>query len=147
MQVEAARRLQNAMQLDQPRRHHHQISHHLIAIDQVQQRFNRRRNLLRRIGDQVAVGRFGGFAPMPGVFEGGDLGFAVGAAFSFEEHIVIAIAVEGRVKVDEVDAGIGKVFAVAQDLQVVAVIEPVFHLLFLSNVLPHCGGGTQGGGA
>ena len=91
-------------------------------------------DFVRRVHDEVVVGRFGGLAPMPGVLEGGDLRFAVGAALGLEEHVVIAVAVEGRVEVDEVDAFIGEVFAAAQDFQVVAVIEPVVHELFLTKV-------------
>ena len=64
---------------------------------------------------------------MPGVLKRGDLRFAVGAAFGLEEHVIIAVAVEGRVEVNQVDAFIGEVFPVAQDLEVVAVIEPVVH--------------------
>ncbi len=36
-------------------------------------------------------------------------------------------SVENGVEVNQVDAFIGEVFAVAQDFQVVAVVEPVFH--------------------
>jgi hypothetical protein len=74
----------------------------------------------------VAAGGF--FVPLPGVFEGGDLGGGAGAVrdtlkfayFSIEEDVVVLTGVEGRVEVDEVDGLVGDV--VAEDFEVVAVV-------------------------
>ena len=127
VQVEAAGRFQDAVQLDQTGGHHDEVSHHLVASDEVEQGADGFGDFVRRVQDQGFVSGFGCFAPVPGVFKGGDLGFAVGAAFGFEEHIVVAVAVEGRVEVYEVDAAIGEVVSAAQDVEVVAVEESVAH--------------------
>jgi len=116
------------VQFHQPRRHHHQISHHLIAVNQVEQSRDGGGYFGRRIHNQVLAGRLGRFAPMPGVLKGGNLRFAVGAAFGFEKHVVIAAAVEGRVEVNQVNAVIGKVFRVAQDVQIVAIIQTILEV-------------------
>jgi len=59
--------------------------------------------------------------PMPGVFKGLDLRFAVLALWAFEEQVVVALAVEGRVELDEVHALVLQVLA--HHVEVVAVVE------------------------
>ncbi len=79
--------------------------------------------------DDFFVGAGGFFVPLPGVFEGGDLGGGAGAVFFGEEDVVVLAGVEGRVEVDEVYGGVGDV--VAEDLEVVAVVELVFVVILL----------------
>ena len=55
---------------------------------------------------------------MPRVFEGQQLGIGLAAPLVVEDDVVVAVAVEGRVEVDQVDAGVGQV--AAQDVEVVA---------------------------
>jgi hypothetical protein len=52
------------------------------------------------------------------------------ARFS-EENIVIGIGVKRRIKIDEIDAGIGKFFRVPQPAKVVAEVKAVRHLIRL----------------
>ena len=40
---------------------------------------------------------------MPGVFEGGDLRFGLDAGFVFEQDVVIAVGIERRIEIDEID--------------------------------------------
>ncbi len=60
---------------------------------------------------------------MPGVIEGGELGVGGTAGFIFEEDVVGAVGVEGRVEVDQVDGGIWNVGA--EDREIVAEIEGI----------------------
>ena len=61
------------------------------------------------------------FAPMPRVFKGRDLRLALVPLGRFEEEIVVALGIERRVEVDEVNGFSREV--VAQDVEVVAEIE------------------------
>lgn len=71
---------------------------------------------------------------MPGVIEGGDLGFGGLAGFVFEEYVVGAVGVERWVEVHQVDGSIGDVLA--QDGEVIAVVEGVGGgLHFLRNLI------------
>ena len=48
------------------------------------------------VGDDVLVGALGIEAPVPGVFEGGNLGGGLLAALFLEEDVVVGVGVEGR---------------------------------------------------
>jgi hypothetical protein len=61
--------------------------------------------------------------PMPGVLEGFNLRLAVVAARRFEEQVVVALGIERRVEIDEVNGCVRNVLA--EDLEIVAVIELV----------------------
>ena len=60
---------------------------------------------------------------MPGVLEGQQLGIGGIARLVAEDDVVIAVRVEGRVEVDEVDGAIGQV--ATPDVEAVAVVEDV----------------------
>ena len=72
----------------------------------------------------LVIGAGGFLVPLPGVFEGGDLGGRAGSVLFGEEDVVVLAGVEGRVELDEVYGGVGDV--VAEDLEVVSVAELVF---------------------
>jgi hypothetical protein len=72
---------------------------------------------------QVGVGRLGRWTPVPGILEGQQLGIGGIARLVAEDDVVVAIRVEGRVEVDQVDGGIGQV--ATQDIEVVAVVEDI----------------------
>ncbi len=69
------------------------------------------------------IGAFGLGVPMPGVFKGGYLRFALGSALVLEKNVVIAVGIERRVQIDQVNATRRDVFP--QDVQIVAVVESV----------------------
>src|SRR6266513_1070765 len=62
-----------------------------------------------------------GLHAVPGVLEGFDLRLAGVALGGLEEEVVVPLGIKGRVEVDEVHGLGGE--AVAQDLEVVAVVE------------------------
>ena len=55
------------------------------------------------------------------VHESGNLGGGLLAALFLEEDVVVGVGVEGRVEVDEVNAGVGDV--ITQDFEVIAEVE------------------------
>lgn len=61
--------------------------------------------------------------PHARVFEGQQLGIGLAARLVVEDDVVVAVAVEGRVEVDQVDAGVGQV--AERDVEVVARVEGV----------------------
>jgi hypothetical protein len=73
--------------------------------------------------------------PMPGVLEGFNLRLAVVAAGRFEEQIVVALGIERRVEIDEVNGFVRNVLA--EDLEIVAVVELVH---WRESVRGKCGG-------
>ena len=77
------------------------------------------------VGYDVLIGTLGIKAPMPGVLEGGNLGGRLLAALFLEEDVVVGVGVEGRVEVDEVNAGVGDV--IAQDFEVIAEVELILN--------------------
>jgi hypothetical protein len=62
---------------------------------------------------------------VPGIAERPKLRFGLFTRRFFEDHVIIAIAVEGRFEIDEINALVGDMLA--QNLQVVAVVEGVGH--------------------
>ena len=54
-----------------------------------------------------------------------DLGFAFAHVALLEEHVVITVAVERRVEIDEVDRLVGERAVLAQPAKVVAKVEEV----------------------
>jgi hypothetical protein len=65
----------------------------------------------------------GAIAPFPSIIKGFDLGCCLGAGLIGEEDVVTGVAVQGRVKVDQVHRLVLDV--AAQDVQVVAIVEQV----------------------
>jgi hypothetical protein len=102
VQIDRAGGLENAAQLDEAR------SHHLAA------RANR-----------LFIGARGRLVPVPCVLEGHDLRRRPRAVLLGKEHIVILIALEGRIEIDQIHRLILQV--APQDVEIVAVIECVFH--------------------
>ena len=60
---------------------------------------------------------------MPRVLKRGDLRLGLGAGFVFEQDLIIAVAIERRVQIDEVDGLVLDV--IPQDVQIVAVVKGV----------------------
>ena len=114
------------MEFDEAGGHHHEVSHHGVAADELAEGGD---HFLDRGGDGGVLddvnleGVLGLLGPFPGVGEGFDLGGGFLAGALAEEDVVGGVGVEGRVEVDQVDGGVGDV--VAQDGEVVAVEEGV----------------------
>ena len=124
MEVEGAGGFEDAVEFDEAGGHHDEVGADLVgAAEGFDEGGEDAGDALRGAGEQLAIEGFGAAAPVPGVFEGGDLGFGIAPALVFEEDVVGAVGVEGRVEVDEVDGGVGEV--IAEDGEVIAVEEGV----------------------
>jgi len=66
-------------------------------------------------------------APLPSTLDSHNLGKAFSAAFLFEQHVVGGAGVEGRVEIDQVNAGVFDV--IAENFKVVAEVKLIlgFH--------------------
>ena len=109
------------MKLEQAVGHHGEIGHHVVLAQETAER-------LHHLGDG-GVGRvnqfvelaLGLFAQMPRVFKGRDLRLALVPLGRFEQEIVVALGIERRVEVDEVNGFVLDVFL--EDVEIVAEEE------------------------
>lgn len=74
---------------------------------------------------QFVVLSLGLLAPVPRIFKGGYLCFALLSLGRPEQQVVIAFRVERRVEVDKIDRFVRD--AVAQNVEIVAVVESIRH--------------------
>lgn len=121
---------EDAVKLEQAVGHHSEVGHH----DFLAEKFSERQHHLGSFG-VLAVNDFvelalGLFAPMPRIFKRRDLRLALVALGRFEEEIVVALGVERRIEVDEVN-GFGRK-VLAHHLKVVAEVELVHAKEFYS---------------
>ena len=101
---------------------------HCICKTLTSQRLHQVGELTRAAGDDSFVHSLRFQALLPGVLKGRDLRGGFLAALFLEEHVVAGVGVEGRIKVNQVNAGVRDV--VAKDVQIIAKIELIcsFHL-------------------
>jgi hypothetical protein len=124
MQINAPRGLEDPVKLDQTNGHHDEIRHHVIATEEGKQRLHQVRELPGAAGYDFLVHRLGLHAPLPRILKRHDLRGGFFAALFLEEHVVGGVGVEGRVEVNQVNAGVRDV--VAKNVQVIAKLELVF---------------------
>lgn len=125
VKVEAAGGFEDAVQFKEAVCHHDEVSHHIRFFEEAAEG-------LDHFGD-IGVGVFEDFeefmlgliTPVPGIFKGGDLGIRLVPFGGFEEEVVIALGVEGGIKVDEVYGFIFDV--VTEDVEVITEVEGVGH--------------------
>ncbi len=123
MEVERAGGLEDAVEGEEARGHHDEIGRHVVAPEKGDEGVHHLRHVgVRLVGEGGEFG-LGLVRPVPGVLEGFDLRLAGVALGGLEEEVVVALGIKGRVEVDEVHGFGGD--AVAQDVEVVAVVEVV----------------------
>ena len=83
------------MQLKQASGHHDEICHHLVLPDKLVQSHDHIGHFGILAGGEFFVQLRGGWTPVPGVIEGGDLGFGGLAGFVFEQDVVGPVRIEG----------------------------------------------------
>ena len=123
MEVYAAGVLQDSVKFNHALRHHSQVGHHVVVAEEGAHGLEEVGELTGGVGYKILIGALRFKTPVPGVLEGGNLGGGLLACLFLEEDVVVGVGVEGRVKIDEVNAGVGDV--VAQDVEVVAEVELV----------------------
>ena len=126
VQVDTAGEFEHALQFDQPVTHHGEVGHHVVLAQEFAQREH-------HVGH---VGAATGFdfmklpacllAPMPGILKCGDLRVALHALGRFEQQVVVALGIERRIEINQIDRFIRNV--IAQNIEVIAVVEFVHGL-------------------
>ena len=139
MEIQAASRLENAMEFNEAGSHHGEVSHHGGAFEKAAEGFHHLHHGDIRAGVNELAVNLGGVGPCPGVGESVELGLAGLAGHLAEEDVIVRVGIEGRIEVNEVNAGVGKFFRVAQPAEVVAK-EKAVHA---GTVLAEAGRGCQ----
>lgn len=123
VKIKAAGRFQDTVQLDQPDGHHGEVSHHVVL-------FEKRAYGPEHFGGVGVTalhhgvkGAFGAVVPVPGIPKSLDLGLRLFAGRRSEKDIVTGLTVEGRIKVNQVNAFVLNVLF--QDVEIVAVVQMV----------------------
>ena len=99
MEIERSRRLEDAVQFHQPRRHHREIRHHRRSLQELLQRLRELDDTYVRAGvHELGVGRVHLRRPFPRVREGVELRLAGRAARLLEEALI-----RGEIERGEID--------------------------------------------
>src|ERR1035437_2520972 len=102
VQINRSGYLQDALELDQTRGHHGQISHHVAVAEEGAEGAHGFGYAAASL-DNLLVGALRVRVPLPCIFEGHDLRGGTLAALLGKQDVVVLAAVERRVEVDEVD--------------------------------------------
>lgn len=123
VKVERTRRFECAMQLDEPRQHHHEVrEQRRVGRDHASECLRQIRYTISAIAlDEPAVVLFGFFVPLPRIAERLDLRAGLPAERRAMDQVVLSIRVERRVEVHEVHRLVRDV--PAKDVEVVAVVQ------------------------
>ena len=121
MEIEGTGWFQHAVEFEQAVGHHGEIGHHVVRSKELSQGDH-------HLGDigMLALLEFGElalglFAPMPAIFECGDLRVGLVSLRGFEEDGIIALGIERRIEIDKIDRLRRDVLA--ENIEVVAEIE------------------------
>ena len=123
VQIDAAGGFQDAVQLNQSLGHHGEVGHHIVLAEEGAHSCQQFPHFGRPSGNHILIGAFRFQAPVPSVVESSNLGRRLVAAALAKQHVVGGIGIEGRVEINQVNAGVGNVLA--EDGQVVAEVEAV----------------------
>jgi hypothetical protein len=121
VQIQAAGRFQHAVELDQPRRHHREIRHHVVLTEKLLHRAEQVGDVGIAARHHLVKGLRGFRAIVPAILERLDLAVRGRALGRLEEDVVVGVGVERRVEIDQVDALVRNVLA--QHLQIVAIVK------------------------
>ena len=125
MEIQAASRLENAMEFNEAGSHHGEVSHHGGAFEKAAEGFHHLHHGDIRAGVNELAVNLGGVGPCPGVGESVELGLAGLAGSLPVQDIVIRIGIERRIQINEVNAGVRKNLRIAQPLEIVTEKEAV----------------------
>lgn len=121
MEVEGAGGFEDAVELEQAVGHHGEVGHHVVLAQEGAQSLHHLGHVGVGLVEELVKFALGLRVPVPRVLEGFNLRLARLSLGRFEQEIVVALGIERRVEVDEVNRFGRNV--VAEDVKVVAVIE------------------------
>ena len=114
VEVERAGRLQDPVEFDEARGHHGEVGHHRGGFEELLQRLDQFNDAgIRASVHELPVGLIHLARPFPCIGEGVELRLTGLAGGFLEEDVVVGVGVEGRVEINEVNAGVGENFRVA----------------------------------
>jgi len=122
-EVDGAGGFQDAAEFDQARGHHAEVGHHVAVAKKIAEGLDDLGDLLRAVGHHLLVRLCRGLVPAPGVLEGPDLRGRPGAVVLGEQDVVVLVALERRVEVDEVNRLVLDI--APEDIEIVAVVQDV----------------------
>ena len=116
------------MQVVEPGSHHHEVRHHVVLANRVVEPVHQLDHFGNRANLREACPRLGGSGPVPGIAERFDLRGRLAAALLFEQDVVIAVGVERRIEVDQIDGGAREVLL--ENVEVVSVVQRIHAVKF-----------------
>ena len=123
VQVDRTRGLQHSPQLHQPGGHHRQVGQHVVVSEEHAEALHRLRHPLRPRLHDLKIGLRGSLVPPPGILKRLYLRGGAGAVLLLKQHVVVLVALEGRVQIHQIHRLI--LHVASKDVQVVAVVEGV----------------------
>ena len=100
MEIDGARRFEDAVEFDEAGGYHDEVGEHLVVADELVECTQHDGYLGRGGLDELVIGAFSSNTPIPGVNEGLHLGISSVAAFVFEKDIIGATGVERWIEID-----------------------------------------------
>src|SRR5450755_1748998 len=97
------------MQFYKTRCHHGKISHHLIGTYKAPHSGHHTGYFIRSMCDEMVVGMFSLWPPMPGILKSNDLCFTIQPLLILEQDIIVAVRIKWRIKVDEIHTFVNQV--------------------------------------
>lgn len=126
MEVNAAGEFEGAMQFDKAGSHHGEIGKHVVGAEKFSEGLHHVGDATASLDDFLVHGG-GELVPLPRVLEGSELRGRAGAIFFGEEDVVILIAFEWRVEINEVNSLVFDI--AAENFEVIAVVKMVHSLV------------------
>src|SRR5665213_139263 len=120
VEIKRAGGFQDAVQFDETRGHHREVSHHVVATEEGHKGLHHFIHLAGLLGE-FPIHRLGVLVPTPGVLECLNLAGGSAAVLFLKEGVVVCVRLEGRIKINEVNRFILDVSL--ENIEVVAVIK------------------------
>ena len=111
VEIDGAGIFQHAVQFDQADGHHGQVGHQVRPVEEFPEGahdFFQRQGIVSL--HDLVEGILGFQGPLPGVFEGVDLGGFVFTGLVFEDDVVGPFGIEGGIEIDQIDRFVRDVF-------------------------------------
>ena len=121
VQVNAAGGLEDTVKFNEANGHHDEIGHHIVAAQERQQCLHQISQLTWPARDRFLVDRLRFQAPLPCILKGGNLRGGFLAALFLEKDVIVGVGVKGRIKVNQVNAGVRDV--ITKNTQIIAKVE------------------------
>lgn len=103
MEVEGAGGFEDAVELEEAVGRHGEIAHRVVLAEEGAEGFHHLGHVGVGLVEEFVELAFGLSPPVPRVFEGSDLRFALLALGRFEEEVVVALGIEREIEIDQIN--------------------------------------------